>query len=403
MMTNLSDHRVLAINTGSSSLKAALYQMSDKPSLVLALDVSRIGSSGSRMRVTDASGATLFDGHAEVCDHDAALQAAFDWLEHHNCLRQMHCVGHRVVHGGSRYNEPQFVTPELVAALQELVPLIPDHLPQAISGIQFVSRSLPTLRQMVCFDTAFHRRMPSWSQMYALPRHFFDEGLKRFGFHGLSYEYVTQELRRLDGTLADGRVIVAHLGSGASMAAIQGGASIDTTMGFTPASGLVMGTRCGDIDPEAMLYLIEARKMTPQAVNTLINRQSGLLGISGTSDDVQDLLDQESADAHAAEALELFCYRAKKYLGAYVAALGGLDILVFTGGVGTHASAIRQRICAGLECLGIVLDSARNREHAPVISGDSSTPDSRVKVRVLKTDEELIIAGHAVKLLSQQR
>lgn len=398
----LSDGHVLAINTGSSSLKAALYQMNEKQSLVLSLDVSRIGSSGSRMRVTDAGGATLFDRNAEASHHDAALQAAFDWLLQHNWLRQMRCVGHRIVHGGSRYSEPQFVTPELVAALQEMVPLVPDHLPQAISGIQSVSRLFPALRQMVCFDTAFHRTMPSRSQRYALPRHFFDEGLKRFGFHGLSYEYVTQELRRLDGTLADARVIVAHLGSGSSMAAIQGGASIDTTMGFTPASGLVMGTRCGDADPEAMLYLIEGRKMTPQAVNTLINRQSGLLGVSGTSDDVRDLLDRESADAHAAEALELFCYRAKKYVGAYVAALGGLDILVFTGGIGTHASAIRQRICAGLECLGIVLDSARNRDHAPVISGESSTTDTRVKVRVLKTNEELMIARHAVNLLSRQ-
>ena len=403
MTTNLSEGRVLAINTGSSSLKAALYQMGEKQRLVLSLDVSRIGSSGSRMRVTDAGGATLFDRHAEVSDHNAALQAAFDWLLQHNCLRQMHCVGHRIVHGGSRYSEPQFVTPELTAALQELAPLVPDHLPQAIGGIQFVSRSLPTLRQTVCFDTAFHSRMPSLSQRYALPRHFFDEGLKRFGFHGLSYEYVMQELRRLDGTPADGRVIVAHLGSGSSMAAIQGGASIDTTMGFTPASGLMMGTRCGDVDPEVMLYLIEARKMTPQGVNTLINRQSGLLGVSGTSDDVRDLLDRESTDAHAAQALELFCYRAKKYLGAYVAALGGLDILVFTGGIGTHASAIRQRICAGLEYLGIALDSARNRDNAPVISGASSTPDNRVKVRVLRTDEELIIARHAVTLVSQQR
>jgi acetate kinase len=399
-MTNLSDRRVLAINTGSSSLKAALYQISETQLLVLSLEVSRIGAADSHMRITDAGGAALFDRHAPVSDQDAALQAAFDWLRQHDYLGQLHCVGHRVVHGGSRYCEPQLVTPELMAALQEWAPLVPDHLPQAIGAIQFVSRLFPVLRQMVCFDTAFHRRMPNASRRYALPRHFMDEGLKRFGFHGLSYEYVAQELRTLDGKLADGRVIVAHLGSGSSMAAIQGGTSIDTTMGFTPASGLVMGKRCGDIDPEAILYLIEQRKMTAQAVNTLINRQSGLFGVSGASDDVRELLDQESTNAHAAEALELFCYRAKKYLGAYVAVLGGLDILVFTGGIGMHASAIRQRICAGLECLGIVLDSARNRDNAPVISAEASTPGSRVKVRVLKTDEELIIARHAVKLLS---
>lgn len=395
-MTDSSDHRVLAINTGSSSLKAALYQMSEKEPLILSADVKRIGLPGSRMRITDGSGATLFERQAELSDHDAALQATFAWLEQHNLHHPMHCVGHRIVHGGNRYSEPHLVTPELVATLQELGPLVPDHLPQAIGGIQFVSRSFPTLRQVACFDTAFHRQMPRLSQMYALPGHFYDEGLKRFGFHGLSYEYITQELRRLDGALADGRIIVAHLGNGASMAAIQGGASMDTTMGFTPASGLVMGTRCGDIDPEAILYLIEERKMTPKAVNTLINQQSGLLGVSGTSGDMRDLVEKESADPRAAEAIELFCYRAKKYLGAYVAALGGLDILVFTGGIGIHAAAIRERICSGQDFLGILLDSACNRAHAPVISDD----DSRVKVRVIKTDEELMIARHTLKFLS---
>lgn len=395
-MTDSSEHRVLAINTGSSSLKAALYQMSEKESLILSADVKRIGLPGSRMRVTDGSGATLFERQADLSDHEAALQATFGWLEQHNFHQPMHGVGHRIVHGGIRYSEPHLVTPEVVSALQDLGPMVPDHLPQAISGIQFVSRSFPALRQVACFDTAFHRQMPRLSQMYALPGHFHAEGLKRFGFHGLSYEYITQELRRLDDASANGRIIVAHLGNGASMTAIQGGASMDTTMGFTPASGLVMGTRCGDIDPEAILYLIEERKMTPQAVNTLINRQSGLLGVSGTSADMQDLLEKGSVDPRAAEAIELFCYRAKKYLGAYVAALGGLDILVFTGGIGIHAAAIRERICSGQDFLGILLDSARNRANAPVISRD----ESRVKVRVIKANEELMIARHTVELLS---
>jgi acetate kinase len=396
MTADSSGHRVLAINTGSSSLKAALYQMSGKESLIASADVERIGFPGSRMRITDGGGATLFERKAELPDHDAALEATFAWLEQHNLHQPMHCAGHRIVHGGSRYGEPHLVTPEVVAALEELTLLVPDHLPQAISGIRFVSRSFPALAQVACFDTAFHRRMPRLSQMYALPGHFHDEGLRRFGFHGLSYEYITQELRRLEGALADGRVIVAHLGSGASMAAIRGGASMDTTMGFTPASGLLMGTRCGDIDPEAILYLINERKMTPEAVNRLINRESGLLGVSGTSGDMQDLLERESADPRAAEAIGLFCYRAKKYLGAYVAALGGLDLLVFTGGMGIHAPAIRERICSGLDLLGIALDSARNRSNAPVISGN----DSRVKVRVIKTDEELMIARHSVELVS---
>lgn len=394
---HFSNHRVLAINTGSSSLKAALYEMAEKASLVLSLDASRIGLPGNRMRITDARGAALFDGHADMPDHEAALQAAFAWLEQHNFHRQLHCVGHRIVHGGNGYREPHLVTSELVAALQELESRAPDHMPQAISGIRFVGRSFPALPQIVCFDTAFHRPMPRVAQIYALPRHFHDEGLQRFGFHGLSYEYVMHELRRLDGPLAEGRIIVAYLGSGASMAAIQGGESRDTTMGFTPASGLVMGSRCGDIDPEAMLYLIEERNMTPHDVDTLINRQSGLLGVSGTSADMQELLDKELADPHAAEAIALFCYRAKKYVGAYAAALGGLDIFVFTGGIGARAAAIRERICSGLDFLGISLDSASNRANAPVISGNAS----RVKVRVMKTDEELMIARHAYKLLSR--
>ncbi len=395
-MTDSPDRRVLAINTGSSSLKAALYQMGKKERLILSVDVERVGLPGSRMRITDGSGATLLERQAELPDHDAGLQATLAWIEQHNFHRPMHGVGHRIVHGGSRYSEPHRVTPELLDALQELVPLVPDHLPQAIDGIRFFSTAFPALPQVACFDTAFHHRMPRLSQMYALPRHFYDEGMRRFGFHGLSYEYITRELRRLDGALAGGRVIVAHLGSGASMAAIRGGASMDTTMGFTPASGLVMATRCGDIDAEAILHLIEQRKMTPGAVNTLINKQSGLLGVSGTNSDMRDLLGKGSADPHAAEATELFCYRAKKYLGAYAAALGGLDILVFTGGVGIHAAAIRERICSGMDFLGIRFDSERNEVHAPVVSRD----DSRVKVRVIKTDEELVIARHTAELLS---
>ena len=396
-MTDSPDRRVLAINTGSSSLKAALYQMSGTESLIASVDVKRIGLPGSHMRIADGGGATLFEQQSQLSDHDASLQATFTWLGQHNLHEPLSCVGHRIVHGGNRYSEPHLVTPEVVATLEELVPLVPDHLPQALGAIRFVGRSFPTLPQVACFDTAFHSRMPRRSQMYALPAHFHDEGLKRFGFHGLSYEYIVQELKRLDGELAEGRVIVAHLGSGASMTAIQAGASMDTTMGFTPASGLVMGTRCGDIDPEAILYLIEERKMTPSAVNALINQQSGLLGLSGRSADMQDLLEQESADPRAAEAIELFCYRAKKYLGSYVAALGGLDLLVFTGGLGTNAAVIRERICSGLDSLGISLDSGRNQSHAPVISAD----DGRVKVRVIKTDEELMIARHTFELVSQ--
>ena len=397
-MTDFQGSRLLTINSGSSSLKAASYEMGEKEPLILAMEVDRIGIPGSHMRITDAHGATLLDQKGDLPDHSAALQAFFTWFEQHDSYQGLDGVGHRIVHGG-HHREPQLITPDLMTALEGLVPIDPDHLPQAISGIRFVSRFYPALQQVACFDTAFHRQMPHVAQMYALPGHFYDEGLLRYGFHGLSYEYIMQELRTLDGGLADGRVIVAHLGNGASMAAIQGGRSIDTTMGFTPTEGLVMGTRSGDIDPGALLFLIEERRMTPQAVNKLINKESGLLGISGTSEDMQDLLERESTDPRAAEAVQLFCYRAKKYLGAYAAALGGLDILVFTGGIGEHAASIRERVCSGLEFLGIKIDSGRNRTHAPVISSD----DSRVAVRVFRTDEDLMIARHTKKLIGRVR
>lgn len=395
-MTDFQGSRVLTINSGSSSLKAASYEMGEKEALILAVEIDRVGISGSRMRITDAHGTTSLDQKSDLPDHSAALQAFFTWFEQHDSYQGLDGVGHRIVHGG-HHREPQLITPDLITALEELVPIDPDHLPQAISGIRFVSRSYPALQQVACFDTAFHRQMPRVAQMYALPGHFYDEGLLRYGFHGLSYEYIMQELCTLDRGLVNGRVIVAHLGNGASMAAIQGGKSIDTTMGFTPTEGLVMGTRSGDIDPGALLFLIEERRMTPQAVNRLINKKSGLLGVSGTSEDMQDLLERESTDPRAAEAVQLFCYRAKKYLGAYAAVLGGLDILVFTGGIGEHAAPIRERVCSGLEFLGIKIDAGRNRANAPVISSD----DSRVAVRVVKTDEDLMIARHTVKLIGR--
>ncbi len=393
-----TNQRVLTINSGSSSLKAALYEMGEPASLMLSLEASRIGTPGSRIQITAADGATLLDRQNDVTNHDAALRALFEWLAQHDAGQRLDAVGHRIVHGGHRYREPQFITPELIAALQELLSLDPDHLSQAINGIEFVTRCFPALPQIACFDTAFHRQMPKVARMYALPRNFYDEGIQRFGFHGLSYEYITEQLRALDGAAADGRVIVAHLGNGASLAALRGGESIDTSMGFTPAEGLMMGTRAGDLDPGLLLYLIEEKKMTLAAARTLLNKQAGLLGVSGTSEDMRDLLEREATDPHAAEAIDLFCYRAKKYLGAYAAALGGVEILVFTGGIGEHAAAIRERICAGLEFLGIRIDAARNQAAAPVISA----ADSRVKVRVIKTNEDLMIARHTIKLNRQK-
>jgi acetate kinase len=388
--------RLLTINTGSSSLKAALYEMGQAERLDLAVLADRIGLPGSQIRITDAQGKTLLDEQRDLKNHESALQTLFDWLQEHAPDKKLDAVGHRVVHGGSRYSTPQLIDADLVRTLQVLVPIDPNHLPQAISAIQTVTRLHPHLPQVACFDTAFHRTMPRVAQMFALPRTYWDAGVVRYGFHGLSYEYIIQELRAQDRMAASGRVIIAHLGNGASMAAVRDSIGIDTTMGFTPTGGLVMGTRTGDLDPGVLLYLLESQGMYPAALNTLVNRRSGLLGVSGISADMHDLLDKASSDKHAAEAIDLFCYQAKKFLGAFAAVLGGLDTLVFTGGIGEHAAPVRRRICEGLEFLGIALDEERNEAHAPIISRDGSA----AAVRVMKTNEDLMIARHTYRLVS---
>jgi acetate kinase len=286
----------------------------------------------------------------------------------------------------------------LVADLRALVPIDPNHLPQAIAAIEAVGRAYPAVPQVACFDTAFHSRMPRVARLYALPRQFAQEGIIRYGFHGLSYEYVMEELRRLEPEAAAGRVVVAQFGNGASMAAVKEGVGVDTTMDFTPASGLVMGTRVGDLDPSVPLFLLEERGLTPTEVSDLLNKQAGLLGVSGTSADMQDLLDREMDDGRAAKAIALFCYQAKKFLGALAVALGGLDALVFTGGIGEHSATVRERLCEDLEFLGIRLDPNRNVAHAPVISSDDAT----VTVRVVPTEEDLMVARHTRRLIEQE-
>jgi acetate kinase len=289
------------------------------------------------------------------------------------------------VYGGRQYKEPQLVTPELVVALKESVPLAPEHLPRELKAIEAVGRAFPGLPQVACFDTAFHCHMPEIATLYPLPRHFRNDGLMRYGFHGLSYAYI---LEKLGQEAAGGRLIIAHLGNGASMAALKDGKPLDTTMGLTPAGGLMMGTRSGDLDPGVILYLIEEKGLPASRARDVVNRQAGLLGVSGVSSDMQDLLRKEAHDPRAAEAIALFCYQAKKFLGALAAVLGGVDTLVFTAGIGEHAPSIRQRICEGMEFLGIRLDPERNRANASRIS----SRESAATVRVIKTDEEIMIA-----------
>jgi acetate kinase len=391
--------RILTINSGSSSLKVAMYHMGQAETLVLSGSIERIGLRASLFHIQDAGGETLIQDHLDLPDHDAALNMLFEWLQGHAPGQDLDAVGHRVVHGGAQYNQPHLITPELVATLRELVPLAPDHLPHELKAIEAVSRSYPALKQVACFDTAFHRHMPHIAQIYALPRHFWHEGVLRYGFHGLSYEYIMQELMREAGPeVASGRVVIAHLGNGASMAAVLGGKSVDTTMGLTPTGGLVMSTRSGDLDPGVILYLLEEKRMRPSTLNDLLNQHAGLLGVSGTTSDMEDLLSQEAKNPHAAVAVDLFCYQAKKYLGALAAVLGGLDTLIFTGGIGENAAPVRWRICQDTEFLGIRLDASRNDANAPIISRS----DSPASVRVMRTDEELMIARHTYTLASRQ-
>ena len=397
-MSEKQPMQVLTINSGSSSVKVGLYEMGDSERLVLSGSMERIGLRASVFRIKDSSGKSLIDEHADLPEHETALKRLFEWLEEHETGRRLDAVGHRVVHGGPKYNRPHLITSELMAELKDLVHLAPDHLPHEIKAIQATSRSYPELTQVACFDTAFHRHMPKLSQIYALPRHYQQEGVVRYGFHGLSYEYILQELQKEAGEeAAGGRVIIAHLGNGASMAAVRNGKSVDTTMGFTPAGGLVMSTRSGDLDPGVLIYLLEEKGLRPSGLNDLVNRHAGLLGVSGISSDMKDLLDREEDEAHAREAVDLFCYQASKHLGALAAVLGGLETLIFTGGIGENAPAVRQRICQNMSFLGIYLDDQRNAANAAIISLE----DDHVTVRVMRTDEDLMIARHTYTLIRE--
>ena len=388
--------RILTINAGSSSLKAALYDMDRTERVTLACQVERIGQSGSQMRIVDGGRVTLLDRTADLDSHEAAARAFLEWLQHQQAEVEPSAVGHRLVHGGSTHRAPHILTADVLDDVQELVPLDPDHLPQALAVIRVTTEAYPAIPQVACFDTSFHRSMSRVAQMYPLPPRFGDAGVIRYGFHGLSCEFIVQALRAIDAREAQGRIIIAHLGNGASLTAVREGVSVDTTMGFTPTGGIMMGTRSGDLDPGVLLHLLEAQGMQGTALNRLVNHEAGLLGVSGLSGDMRDLLGKESSDPRAADAVTLFCYLARKSVGALVAALGGVDTLIFTAGIGEHSAPIRERICEGLEFLGFELDAERNARHAPIVSRDGS----RVVVRVMKTDEDLMIARHVRHLLS---
>jgi acetate kinase len=387
---------VLTINGGSSSIKFALYQTGEPLNLIQNGDVERIGLPGTNLTFRNSKGNQKGNLILKSSDTRSASNFLIDWLEEQNGFSSVRAVGHRVVHG-MHHTQPELITNELLDELHRITPYDPDHLPDEIELIEAFRRRHPKLPQVACFDTAFHSSMPRVAKLLPIPRRFDAKGIQRYGFHGLSYTYLMEELSQIEGSnAANGRVILAHLGSGASLAAVRESKSIDTSMGFTPAGGLTMGTRPGDLDPGVAWYIMRSENLTPIEFSNLINHDSGLLGISETSSDMQDLLAKETTDVRAAEAVALFCYQVKKWIGAFTAALGGLDTLVFSGGIGENSPVVRSRICEGLGFLGIELEEKQNMANAPVISKDNG----KVAVHVIHTDEELMIAKIVNQILN---
>ena len=386
---------LLAINAGSSSIRFALHDAGDPPRWLLDGKVDRIGLSGMNLTFQEATKQSQDRPRTDLPSDRTPVTFLLDWLETRPAFQSVKAVGHRVVHGMT-HSEPERVTPELLDELHRITPYDPEHLPLEIELIEALQKRHPALPQVVCFDTAFHRTMPRVASLLAVPRRYEAAGVRRYGFHGLSYEFLMEELDRIgDPTATNGRVILAHLGNGSSLAAVRDGRSIDTSMGFTPASGLVMSTRSGDIDPGLVSYFARAEQMSAVQFHDMLNHASGLLGVSETSSDLRDLLAVERDDVRAAEAVALFCYQAKKWIGSFAAALGGVDTLVFAGGIGENSAVVRQRICADLGFLGIEVHEERNARNASLISTDAG----RVAVRIIRTDEELMIARSSMRVL----
>ncbi len=386
---------ILTINGGYSSVMFAVFAVEEPLKRGLHGAIDRIGLSGTTLKFQDPAQQNQKSLDLAASDHKSASKFLFDWLEKRINFEAVAGVGHRVVHG-MRHTAPELVTPELITDLHHISPIDPEHLPQEIALMEAICERYPKLPQVACFDTAFHQVMPRVARLLGFPRRLDALGVQRYGFHGLSYEYLMDELGRLgDPAAKAGRVILAHLGNGASMAAVREGKGIDTSMGFTPTAGLVRSTRCGDMDPGVAAYLGRTEQMTSEQFFDMATHKSGLLGVSETSSDMRDLLEREASDIRAAEAVALFCYHAKKWIGSFAAALGGLDTLVFAGGIGENSTVARARICDGLEFLGIQLDATRNAQSDGVISVEGG----RVKIRVIRTDEELVIARAVNRLV----
>lgn len=385
---------ILTLNAGSSSIRFAVYAVTPSFPCVLSGKVERIGLRGTRIFLTIGGKASTLSSRLAGATYGLAAEVLLEWLASLPIFETIVAAGHRLVHGMT-HSEPERITPTLLAQLRRIIPYAPEHLPQELALIQALRQHAPQLPQVACFDTAFHRNMPAVAKRLPIPRRFGAQGVERYGFHGLSYAYLMEELRRQAPQAAYGRVILAHLGNGASMAAVNAGKSVDTSMGFTPSAGLVMSTRTGDLDPGVTTWLLQRPHMTPTRFRHLVNHESGLRGVSATSSDIRDLLAREQTDTRAADAIDLFCYQATKFIGAYAAVLGGVDTVVFAGGIGENAPQIRARICASLAFLGIEVQPDRNAANAAVISPDTA----RATVRVIHTDEELMIARSVHRLL----
>ena len=387
---------ILTVNGGSSSIKFALFEAGDSLHRILQGAIERIGLPEATFRSKGLEQADNFSRSVTAPDHKAAVGVLMDWIENRSGRGELTAAGHRVVHGGPKYIKPQRITADMVEELRHLSSFDPEHLPEEILLTEAFHRRFPDLPQIACFDTAFHHDLPRVARVLPIPRRYEAQGVRRYGFHGLSYAFLMGELARLAGTeAARGRVILAHLGNGASLAAVHEGKSVDTSMSFTPTAGVPMSTRSGDLDPGLVWYLARTENMSARQFNEMVNFQSGLLGVSETSSDMHDLLSREKEDVRAAEAVALFCYQVKKWIGAFAAALDGLDTLIFAGGIGENAPLVRARICGGLGFLGFELNESLNAESAGVISTDSS----RVAVRVIHTDEELMIARSVCRVL----
>ncbi len=387
---------ILAINGGSSSIKFALFKAGNSLEQLFNGEIENIGTEKAKLNFNNATDQQKNSLDIKASDHDQAANHLIDWLEKQKHFDSVKAIGHRIVHG-MKHTKPELIGDDLLAELKKISAFDPEHLPEEIKLIEVFSKRYPSLKQIACFDTSFHTSMPIVARLLSIPRRFYEKGIQRYGFHGLSYAYLLEELKRVAGEeTAKGKIILAHLGSGASLAAVKDGKSIDTSMGFTPTSGLMMGSRTGDLDPGAAWYLMQFEKLNPKQFSHLINHESGLLGISETSSDIRELMKIEDIDERAAEAIELFCYQTKKWVGSFAAALGGLDVLVFSGGIGEHSPEVRSKICDGLEFIGIEIDEIQNMNNEPVIS----TEKSKVKVRVIKTNEELMIAKLVCDILN---